>query len=82
MKSYNNSLCLGIFPVEWSCSLLPKTGDLRNSGNLRPISQTCIFAKILENIVKARLLDYLLRCYPSTNMFFYQEDRHKRVYLK
>ena len=34
---------------------LPKTGDPRNPGNWRPISQTCIFAKILESIVKSRL---------------------------
>ena len=33
VKLYNNYLCMGIFPSEWSCSivtLLPKTGDLRN----------------------------------------------------
>ena len=36
-------------------TLLPKTGDPRNPGNWRPISQTCIFAEILESIVKSRL---------------------------
>ena len=60
---YNNSLSRGIFPSDWSCSivsLLPKTGELSNPGNWRPISQTCIFAKILESIVKAMLLHYFL----------------------
>ena len=53
----------GIFPREWSCSkvtLLPKTGDLTNPGNLRPISQRCIFAKLLERGVHTELLEYLL----------------------
>ena len=64
VKIYSNSFHSGIFPSEWACSvvtLLPKTGDQNNPGNWRPISQTCIFAKILENIVKSRLLDYMLQ---------------------
>ena len=62
-KLFSNSLFRGIFPREWSCSrvtLLPKTGDLTNPGNLRPISQTCIFAKLLECVVHTELLEYLL----------------------
>ena len=50
--------------MEWACSvitLLPKTGDPKIPGNWRPFSQTCIFAKILEGIVKSRLLEYLLQ---------------------
>ena len=63
-KLFLNSLFLGIFPREWTCSivtLLPKTGDLTNPGNWRPISQTCIFAKLLERIVHSAFLDYLIR---------------------
>ena len=63
-KLFSNSLFLGIFPREWTCSivtLLPKTGDLTNPGNWRPISQTCIFAKLLERIVHSAFLDYLIR---------------------
>ena len=60
---FSNSLFLGIFPREWACSivtLLPKTGDYFNPGNWRPISQTCIFAKLLERIVHTSFLRYLL----------------------
>ena len=63
LKLFGNSLYTGTFPKEWTCSivtLLPKTGDLSHPGNWRPISQTCIFAKILENIVKTRLQSYLI----------------------
>ena len=62
-KLFSNSLFLGIFPREWACSrvtLLPKTGDYSNPGNWRPISQTCIFAKILERIIHKNFLHYLL----------------------
>ena len=61
-KLYSNSLFLGIFPRDWACStvtLLPKTGDMTNPGNWRPISQTCIFAKLLERIVHREFLEYL-----------------------
>ena len=59
----SNSMFRGIFPREWACSivtLLPKTGDLSKPGNWRPISQTCIFAKLLERVVHTELLEYLL----------------------
>ena len=62
-KLFAYSLFRGIFPNEWTCSivtLLPKTGDLSNPGNWRPISQTCIFAKIFERIVHSDLLDYFM----------------------
>ena len=62
-KLFSNSLFRGIFPREWACStvtLLPKTGDYSNPGNWRPISQTCIFAKLLERIVHTVFLRYLL----------------------
>ena len=35
-------------------------GDLSNPGNWRPITQTSIFAKLLEKVVHKRLLKYLL----------------------
>ena len=62
-KLFSNSLFLGIFPKDWARSvvtLLPKTGDMTNPGNWRPISQTCLFAKLLERIVHSRFLRYLL----------------------
>ena len=53
------SLFQGEFPVSWTCSyvtLIPKMGSKSHPGNWRPISQTNIFAKILEKIVHRQLL--------------------------
>ena len=36
-------------------TLLPKCGDISSVGNWRPISQTIIFAKILEKVVHKQL---------------------------
>ena len=43
--------------------MLPKDGDLLNPSNWRPITQTSIFAKILEKVVHVRLLKYFLDNY-------------------
>ena len=48
---FANSLFQGIFPVSWTLSyvtLLPKNGDKTLANNWRPISQTILYAKILE----------------------------------
>ena len=41
-------------------TLIPKCGDKSLPGNWRPISQTIIFAKILEKIVHKQMLEYFL----------------------
>ena len=59
---FANSMYLGVFPDKWSIStvtLLPKTGDKTNPGNWRPISNTYIFAKILEKIVHKQFTRFL-----------------------
>ena len=64
LSIFANSMFTGIFPEDWSRSivtLLPKGGDLTNPVNWRPISQTNIFSKILEKIVHSKILDYFLR---------------------
>ena len=58
-----NSLFMGIFPEDWTLAtvkLLPKSGNLANPGNWRPISLTNVFSKLLEKIVHTQLLTYLL----------------------
>ena len=60
---FANSLFFGIFPATWTCAtvtLLPKEGEKNQAGNWRPVSQTVIFAKILEKIVYKQLLSYFL----------------------
>ena len=59
---YANSMFKGEFPTEWSMAdvtLLPKTGDLTNPGNWRPISNTNIFSKILEKLVQRQMSNYI-----------------------
>ena len=58
---FANSLFMGKFPTAWTCAqvtLIPKDGNKDNPGNWRPISQTVIFAKILEKIVHKQILKY------------------------
>ena len=60
---FANSLFLGKFPTQWTnayVTLLPKTGNKNMPGNWRPISQTIIFAKIIEKIVHKQLLNYFV----------------------
>ena len=59
----SKSLKLGSIPIAWTkgvINVIPKGGDLSNPGNWRPITQTSIFAKLLEKLVHTRLLKYLL----------------------
>ena len=61
-KIYANSMFMGIFPPDWAIStvkLLPKSGDLTNPGNWRPISMTNVFSKLLEKIVHRQMLSYI-----------------------
>ena len=63
LKLFANSLFTGIFPEKWTCAsltFLPKEGNKTNPTNWRPISQTNLFLKMLEKIVHASLLKYLL----------------------
>ena len=41
-------------------NILPKSGNLSNPGNWRPVTQTCIPAKLLEKTVQSRLMKILL----------------------
>ena len=57
------TMITGIIPTEWvmgHITLIPKDGDLTKPGNWRPISQTSIFAKLLEKLVHKRLLKIFL----------------------
>ena len=57
------SLSSGVIPKEWvegTITLIPKDGDLTLPGNWRPITQTSIFAKILEKLVHSRLLKHFV----------------------
>ena len=58
---FHSSLTTNIFPSAWSkgiVTVIPKIGDLSDPANWRPITQTPIFAKILEKIVYNRMANY------------------------
>ena len=60
---FERSICSGVFPRKWAMgfvNILPKSGDLTNPGNWRPITQTCIPAKLLEKVIQTRLMKVLL----------------------
>ena len=55
---FNKSLKDAILPLDWvSAHVCPinKNGDEMCVSNYRPISLTCMFAKVLERIVHAKL---------------------------
>ena len=60
---FQASLRMNIFPASWARGqviIIPKAGDLSDPSNWRPITQTPIFAKILEKIVYNRINCYFL----------------------
>ena len=67
------SMVTGLIPVDWTkgiINVLPKDGDLLNPSNWRPITQTSLFAKVLEKVVHSRLLKYFLQNSIITNHQF------------
>ena len=57
------SLETGIIPTSWTkgvITVIPKDGDLSDPGNWRPITQTSVFAKLIEKLVHTRLLKYFM----------------------
>ena len=60
---YTKSLVTGKIPTDWTkgtITVILNDGDLTDPGNWRQITQTSIFAKVLEKLVLTRLLNYLL----------------------
>ena len=59
---YRRSLDLGTVPDEWKLArVVPifKKGDKSNPGNYRPVSLTAVTCKILESLIRDRLLQHL-----------------------
>ena len=56
------SLDMSTFPREWVkgfINILPKGGNLKDPSNWRPITQTLLLAKMLENIIQKRFFKIL-----------------------
>ena len=59
---FANSMYTGVFPSQWSIltvTLLPEAGDKTCPGNWRPISNTNIYAKILEKSVHKQVTHFV-----------------------
>ena len=76
----------GIFPPDWAIStvkLLPKTWDLTNPENWRPISMTNIFSKILEKLVHRQMLRYIQEntlIHPGQFYFLPGKSTHEAIF--
>ena len=60
---FQASFSTNTFPTSWSkgiVTVIPKSGDLSNPSNWRPITQTPVFAKIMEKIVYTRVNNYFI----------------------
>lgn len=58
----NEALCTGVFPQSWktaTISPIPKITGTDKSNEFRPINMLPTYEKILENVVKEQLMDYL-----------------------
>ena len=63
-KVYNVSLNEGSLPADWKCAYITpvfKKGDPQKACQYRPISLTSVICKILERIVREKLLNYMIK---------------------
>ena len=61
-KIYNRSLREGEVPNDWrdaNVSLIFKSGSRAVLGNCLPVSLTCVLCKVLESIIRDKLVDFL-----------------------
>lgn len=58
---YKRSLDLGVVPIDWKLAKVtpvPKSGNMSDPSNYRPISLTCTAGKILEHIILRHIIAY------------------------
>ena len=63
---FNLSLEEGVVPLEWKEAIiipLFKKGLRNKSENYRPVSLTSVIRKLLERLIKDRLVDFLVKNY-------------------
>ena len=79
MRLFSLSLNTGTFPRKWArgyVNILPKSGELSNPGNWRPITQTCVPSKLLEKIVHKRFMKILCDTdFLSENQYGFRKGR-------
>lgn len=63
LKLFNISILTGVLPSQWKTSVIiprHKKGPMHDPNNYRPINHTPIISRLMEKLVKARLVEYLL----------------------
>jgi len=61
---FNSLLSIGGVPSQWRTALVTpifKKGSSSDVNNYRPISLTCLSCKLLESVVKDRMMEYLVK---------------------
>jgi len=59
---FNDSIKSGVIPRDWRDAIVTplfKKGSRSDTSNYRPVSLTCIICKVLERIVKERMVEHL-----------------------
>ena len=59
---FNDSIKSGVIPRDWRDAIVTplfKKGSRGETSNYRPVSLTCIICKVLERIVKERMVEHL-----------------------
>jgi hypothetical protein len=76
---FNKCFELGYFPRKFKVALIkpiPKTKDLENPSNYRPISLLSNLSKIMEKIIKVRLMDFLNKNnFIAGNQYGFQKNK-------
>ena len=61
---FRNSVDTGLIPQEWKSANITaifKKGDKKDSCNYRPVSLTCILCKLLEKIIREKMVNHMKR---------------------
>ena len=59
---FQNSFNTGTLPEEWknaNITALYKKGDKKYAGNYRPVSLTCILCKVLESLIREKIVGHM-----------------------
>ena len=78
---YSKSLCEGTLPVSWKDAIIIpvyKNESMKTPSNYRPISLTSVFCRMLESIIKDKMMAYfkfsiLIICFLNSNTVFILE---------
>ena len=59
---FNSSFVTGVFPDGWRVVIITallKKGDKKSASNYRPVSLTTILCKLMEKLIRKRIVDHM-----------------------